>query len=296
MPTLKHNSHMNRLNVTDRARILTMLTEGNSIASACRVTGASKNTVLKLLEDIGHACAAYQDQVMVDLKCNRLQLDEQWAFVGMKARNVPDKLRDTFGYGDVYVWVALDADSKLIPCWHVGPRNADAAHVFIDDLASRLRNRVQIVTDGLKAYIEAIGDAFGAAVDFAQLVKLYGHARGKAEVIRYSPAPCIGTRRTVRTGDVAYDEISTSYVERVNLTMRMSNRRFTRLTNAFSKKLENHMHAISLQFMAYNFCRIHKTLRVTPAMEAGIAEHVWTMEEVVMMADTMPKEIVTRAA
>lgn len=285
---------MNRLDSNVRAAVLQLLVEGNSIASACRITGVAKNTVLKLIEEIGHACAAYQDRVMRDLKCKRLQLDEQWGFVGMKSKNVPSEKKGTFGYGDVYVWVAIDSDTKLVPCWHVGPRDADAAYTFIGDMAARLANRVQITTDGLRHYIDTISDAFGSEVDFAQLVKIYGRPTGTEA--RYSPAPCIGTRKRVITGDVAKSEISTSYVERVNLTMRMNNRRFTRLTNAFSKKLENHMHAISLQFMSYNFCRVHKTLRVTPAMEAGLTDHIWTLDEVVEMAETMRKKIVTRSA
>jgi IS1 family transposase len=286
---------MNRLSIENRAQVLTLLVEGNSIASACRITGVAKNTVLKLVQDIGHACAAYQDRVMRGLNCRRLQLDEQWAFVGMKSKNVPLEKKDTFGYGDVYVWLALDADTKLIPCWHVGPRDADAAYTFIHDLAPRLNHRVQIVTDGLRAYIEAIGDAFGADVDFAQLVKLYGRNPGTNEA-RYSPAPCIGTRKKVVTGYVARDDVSTSHVERANLSMRMHNRRFTRLTNAFSKKLDNHMHAISLHFMFYNFCRVHQTLRVTPAMQAGLTDHIWAMKEVVEMSEMMSRKVVTRYA
>jgi IS1 family transposase len=281
---------MNRLDLRTRASVLQLLVEGNSIASACRITGVAKNTALKLIEEIGHACAAYQDRVMRGLECKRLQLDEQWAYVGMKNKNVPQAKKGTFGFGDVYVWVALDANTKLIPCWHVGPRDADAAYTFIQDLAPRLSRRVQIVTDGLKAYVEAIGDAFGSNVDFAQLVKLYGHHNTGTSEARYSPAPCVGTRKKVVTGRVAKDEVSTSYIERANLSMRMHNRRFTRLTNAFSKKLDNHMHAISLHFMFYNFCRVHKTLRVTPAMEAGLTDHIWTLDEVAEMAETMPQE------
>lgn len=278
---------MNALTTKDRAKILSLLVEGNSINAACRITGVSKNTVLKLLAHVGSACVAYQDRVMSNLKCKRLQLDEQWSFVGMKQKNVPQELRGIFGHGDVYVWLALDANTKLIPCWHVGTRDAESAYEFIHDLAKRLTERVQIVTDGHAAYVQAIDDAFGANVDFAQLIKLYGtQGQTKEDGRRYSPAECIGTRKRVLRGKVSRADVSTSFVERANLTMRMHNRRFTRLTNAFSKKLENHMHAISLHFMYYNFCRQHTSLRISPAMAANVDDHLWDMEEVVMMADT----------
>jgi len=277
---------MNTLSVKQRAMILTLLVEGTGINATCRITGASKNTVLKLLGVVGEACAAYQDRVMRNLTCKRVQVDEIWSFVGMKERNVPKELKGTFGIGDVYTWTAIDADTKLMPCWHVGTRNAVSAKDFIDDLASRLANRVQLTSDGHNVYVEAVSSAFGANVDFAQLVKIYGIPPGPEAQRRYSPAECLGAEKLPRFGNPDMDHISTSYVERANLTMRMHMRRFTRLTNAFSKKLDNHMHAISLHFMFYNFCKIHKSLRVTPAMEARIDDHVWSMEEVVMMADT----------
>lgn len=278
---------MNRLTTKDRARILSVLCEGMGVNAACRVTGASKNTVLKLLADVGEACALYQDRVMNGLTCKRIECDEIWSFVGMKERNVPEELKGVLGVGDVYTWTAIDADTKLVPCWHVGTRAIESARPFIQDLADRLTNRVQLTTDGHKAYLTAVEEAFGSGIDFAQLVKIYGNeGQTKEDTRRYSPAECTGTEKNRITGNPDMENVSTSYVERQNLTMRMHMRRFTRLTNAFSKKLENHMHAISLYFMFYNFCKIHKTLRVTPAMEAGIDDHVWTLEEVVMMADT----------
>lgn len=278
---------MNRLTTKDRASILSVLCEGMGINAACRITGASKNTVLKLLAEVGEACALYQDRVMNDLNLKRVECDEIWSFVGMKQRNVPDELAGSFGLGDVYTWTAIDADTKLVPCWHVGTRTVESARFFISDLAGRLASRVQLTTDGLKAYITAVEEAFGRDIDFAQLVKLYGNeGQTKEDARRYSPAQCTGAEKKRVTGNPDMANVSTSYVERQNLTMRMHMRRFTRLINGFSKKLENHMHAISLYFMYYNFCKIHKTLRVTPAMEAGIADHIWDLEEVVMMADT----------
>lgn len=278
---------MNRLTTKDRARILSVLCEGMGVNAACRVTGAAKNTVLKLLADVGEACALYQDRVMCGLKLKRIKCDEIWSFVGMKQRSVPEEAKGVFGLGDVYTWTAIDADTKLVPCWHVGTRDAESAYTFIHDLAKRLDGRVQLAMDGHKAYILAIEDALGANIDFAQLVKLYGNAgQTKKEVRRYSPAECTVIEKKRITGNPLMADVSTSYVERQNLTMRMHMHRFTRLTNAFSKKLENHMHAISLYFMFYNLCKTHKSLRVTPAMEAGITDHMWDLEEVIEMADT----------
>ena len=285
---------MNRLTTKDRARILASLCEGVGVNATCRLTGASKNTVLKLLADVGEACALYQDRVMAGLKLKKVQCDEIWSFVGMKERNVPVELKGVFGLGDVYTWTAIDADTKLVPCWHVGTRDIESARLFINDLAKRIDGRVRLTTDGYKPYLTAVEKAFGSNIDFAQLVKIYGNERQtKEDMRRYSPAVCTGAEKKPISGNPDMKEISTSYVERQNLTMRMHIRRFTRLTNAFSKKMENHMHAISLYFMFYNFCKIHKTLRVTPAMEAGIDDHLWSLEEVIMMADTMPKNFVT---
>ena len=278
---------MNRLSQSDRAKIIGMLVEGNSVASTCRMSGASKNTVLKLLADVGDACAAYQDRAMRDLKLRRVQADEIWSFVGMKQKNVCNENVGVFGYGDVYTWTAIDADTKLIPCWHVGTRGAESAYTFIHDLAGRLSSRIQLTTDGHKIYVEAVEDAFGTDIDYAMLVKHYSNPSDyRAAEKRYSPSKFVSADKRRIVGNPDIDEVSTSYVERSNLTMRMNVRRFTRLTNAFSKKLENHMHAISLYFMHYNFCRVHKTLRVTPAMEAGLTDHIWEIEEVIMMSDT----------
>ncbi|HUW39059.1 MAG TPA: IS1 family transposase [Rhodocyclaceae bacterium] len=278
---------MNRLTTKDRARILSVLCEGMGVNAACRITGASKNTVLKLLADVGEVCALYQDRVMTGLQLKRIECDEIWSFVGMKQKNVPEELAGVFGLGDIYTWTAIDADTKLVPCWHVGTRGLESAKLFISDLSSRLDARVQLTTDCHKAYLQAFEESFGRDIDFAQLVKLYGNeGQTKEDARRYSPAQCTGAEKKRVTGNPDMENVSTSYVERQNLTMRMHMRRFTRLTNAFSKKLENHMHAISLYFMFYNFCKIHKTLRVTPAMEAGITDHVWDLEEVIEMADT----------
>jgi IS1 family transposase len=276
---------MNKIGLEKRTQIVAMLVEGNSINSTCRMSGASKNTVLKLLAEVGDACAAYQDRVMNNLTCKLVQCDEIWSFVGMKQKNVPEEMKGVFGVGDVYTWTAIDADTKLIPCWHVGTRDGLCAHQFITDLASRLANRVQLTTDGHKAYIRAVEKAFGRDIDFAQLVKIYGEEPQQGQR-RYSPAQYKRSEIQIINGNPDKAQISTSYVERANLTMRMGMRRFTRLTNGFSKKLENHMSAISLHFMHYNFCRIHKTLRVTPAMEAGLTDHVWDLMEVLEMVET----------
>ena len=285
---------MNKLTIEKRAEIVAMICEGSSINSTCRMSGASKNTVLKLLAEVGEACALYQDRVMVGLTCKRIQCDEIWSFVGMKEKNVPEDVKGVFGVGDVYTWTSICADTKLMPCWHVGTRGAVSASIFMNDLASRLANRVQLTTDGHKVYIDAVEEAFGGEIDYAMLIKQYGNEGLPVEAARrYSPAECTGTEKRRINGDPDIKHVSTSYVERANLTMRMNIRRFTRLTNAFSKKLENHMHAISLFHMHYNFCRIHKSLRVTPAMEAGLTDHVWDLEEVLEMVETARKNVVT---
>lgn len=270
---------MNRLNKEDRAKIVACLVEGNSIRATVRLTGASKNTIAKLLRDLGAACSAYQDKTFRNLTCRRLQCDEIWSFVGCKQKNVTPDNKDN-GWGDCWTWTAICADSKLIPCWFVGTRDGSAAYHFMHDLAGRLASRVQLTTDGHKAYLNAVEDAFGSEIDFAQLVKIYGNALEGGEV-RYSPAICMGARKAVISGTPDRNHISTSYAERANLSMRMGMRRFTRLTNGFSKKLEQHENALALYFMFYNFCRIHQTLRVTPAMEAGVSDHVWSIEEII---------------
>ena len=253
------------------------------------MTGTAVNTVVKLLQELGAACLDYQDEVMHDLPCKRLQADEIWSFVYSKAKNVPVEHKGEFGYGDVWTWTALDAETKLVPCWRVGNRDAREAFYFMQDLACRLANRVQLTTDGYGAYLSAAEGVFGHDIDYAKLIKIYGHSSEEAQR-RYSAADCIGTETKVRQGNPEETHISTSYVERQNLTMRMSMRRFTRLTNAFSKKLENHMHALALYFMHYNFARPHKSLanpyHRTPAMAAGLTDHVWTHEEIIGLLDS----------
>src|SRR5437588_6763427 len=268
---------MNKLDINRRVQVIAALVEGNSIRATSRMTGASKNTIIKLLEDVGAACAKYQDEVFRNLTCIRLECDEIWSFCYAKKKNVSPEHQGIFGYGDVWTWVAIDADTKLVPCWHVGRRDAVAANEFMNDLASRLKSRVMLTTDGLKAYLEAVEGAFGCDIDFAQLVKIYGKAQDE---VRYSPAECIGTHTEVISGDPFPPMISTSMVERQNLTMRMSIRRFTRLTNAFSKKLENHALSVALHYMHYNFCRIHKTLKISPAMAAGVTSRLWDITDV----------------
>lgn len=275
---------MNKLDKTRRTQVIRCLVEGNSIRSTVRMTGVAKNTVVKLLADIGQVCLKYHDENVRRLRSKRIQCDEIWSFCYAKEKNVPSDKRGLFGYGDVWTWTALDADSKLIVGWTVGTRGAATAYDFMQDLASRLANRIQLTTDGHRAYLMAVEDAFGADVDFAMLVKLYGH--DAEPEVRYSPAECIGCQTAAITGVPDPQHVSTSFVERQNLTMRMMMRRFTRLTNAFSKKLDNHVAALALYFMYYNFCRIHQTLRVTPAMEAGIATHIWEVEELVGLLDS----------
>ncbi len=268
---------MNRLNAAKRAQIIAALIEGNSINATCRMLGVGKHTVLRLLEDAGCACAAFHDVFVRGIESRRIQCDEIWAFVGAKMKNTsPEKIEQ--GWGDVWTWTAIDADTKLIVSYTLGQRGAATAHEFMQDVASRVATRIQLTTDGHRVYAEAVEGAFGADIDYAMLVKLYG-ASGDNPESRYSPATCIGCRTGVLSGHPDPKHISTSFVERQNLSMRMGMRRFTRLTNGFSKKLENHGHQVALYFMHYNFCRIHKTLRVTPAMEAGLADHPWTLEE-----------------
>jgi IS1 family transposase len=271
---------MNRMDTARRAQVIRCLIEGNSINSTVRMTGVAKNTVLKLLVEIGDACSEYLDGVMRDLPCQRLQADEAWSFCFAKAKNVKPEHFDDGGYaGDVWAWVAIDADTKLIPTWTLGRRDAATAREFIDDLAGRLANRVQLTTDGLKVYIHAVLNAFGTAIDFSVLHKVYGADRPDAA--RYSPAECIGCEKKIILGNPDPDHISTSYIERQNLTMRMSMRRFTRLTNGFSKKMENHAASVALYMMYYNFGRKHATLGTSPAVKAGVADHIWSVEEII---------------
>ncbi len=275
---------MNKLTREKRAQIIGMMVEGVSIRSITRLTGTSKNTVAKLLEDAGDAFLDYQRRTLRDLPCKRIQCDEIWSFCGMKEKTAKAKGAERpKNVGDVWTWTGIDADTKLVPCFHVAGRDAGAAYDFIMDLADRLANRVQLTTDGHKAYLNAVDFAFGGQVDYAMLVKLYGAV--PAGEARYSPPKCIGARAEEISGDPDPDHISTSYVERQNLSMRMGMRRFTRLTNAFSKKAENHAHALAIYFMHYNFVRIHQTLRCTPAMEAGVTDRLWSLDDMAALVE-----------
>lgn len=273
---------MNKKSIKDRAQILRCLVEGNSIRSTVRLTGASKNTITKLLVEVGEACLNYHDSHVIGLPCKRLQVDEIWSFVYAKQKNVPDLKQGRAG--DIWTWTAICAETKLVASWLVGNRDADTAEYFARDLAFRLNDRIQLTSDGLKLYIDAVHEAFGDNIDYAMLVKLYNETREGQK--RYSPTQFIGTRKKVVSGNPSSTGISTSFAERQNLTMRMSMRRFTRLTNGFSKKIENHMHAVSLHFMYYNFCRVHSTVKSTPAVTAGLTNRVWTLEDIIDMTDS----------
>jgi len=281
---------MNRLNTEKRVQVVAALVEGNSINATCRMTGVAKHTVLNLLRDLGIACAEYHHRNVRGLRVKRLQADEIWAFCGAKRANV-NKEQKSEGWGDVWTWTAIDADTKLCVSYLIGQRDKGCAHEFIQDCADRIVGRPQITTDALNAYPEAIEAAFGSECDYAQLHKIYG-APEPEEARRYSPSTIIGTDMKTVSGNPDPKHVSTSFVERQNLTMRMHMRRFTRLTNGFSKKLENHGHAVALHFMYYNFCKVHKTLRVTPAMQAGITDHVWTIEELCAL---IPEKIAAKS-
>ena len=274
---------MNRLPLAKRAQMLGLLVEGNSLRAVSRLADVSINTVTKFVVDLGTAVADYQDKTLRNLACKRLQLDEIWSFVYAKEKNASPEMKRTGKAGDIWTWTAICADTKLIPSWLVGNRDAEAATQFICDLSSRLNSRVQITTDGHRAYLMGMEAAFGGQVDYAQLVKIYG--QGPEGQRRYSPPQIVGTETQCCTGSPDPAHISTSYAERANLTMRMSMRRFTRLTNGFSKKVENHEHAVAIHFMWYNFGRVHKTLRMTPAMAAGVSNHVWAFEDVIHLLD-----------
>ena len=252
--------------------------------STARLTGFAKRTIAKFQREIGEACFDFHDKAVRNVKCKRVQVDEVWSFCKMKQKNIPSALHRSPGLGDVWTWIGICPDSKLVVSWHVGKRDAGDAFWFIHDLKERLANRIQLTSDGHRAYLESVESAFGAEVDFAQLVKLYGNEAQTSPEVRYSPAICTGTRRSVICGAPDPEHVSTSICERNNLTLRMSSRRFTRLTNGFSKKVECHAHAVSLHFVWYNFARIHQTIRVTPAMEAGISDHVWSLEEIAELA------------
>jgi IS1 family transposase len=274
---------VNKLSRDKRCQIIASLVEGNSIRATCRMTDTAKGTVLKLLRDVGTVCAEYQDEALRGLSCERLQADEIWSFCHAKQKNLRDEDKRTFGYGDVWTFTAICADTKLVPTWRVGSRDVGTATDFMQDLAARLIHRAQITTDGHTMYLSAVEDAFGANVDYAMLQKIYGADPEPQK--RYSPAKCIGIQKQTVQGNPDWKHVSTSYVERQNLTMRMSMRRFTRLTNAFSKKVENLAHAVALHFMYYNFCRIHRSLRVTPAMAAGVTERLWGIEDIVELLE-----------
>jgi len=274
---------MNRLSNERRAQVVRCLVEGSSIRSTARITGVGKDAILKLIPDMGKACAEFHNRAVRGVSVRRVQCDEIWSFCYAKEKNVPVEKEGT-GAGSVWTWTAIDADSKLIVSYLCGGRDADCALNFMDDLASRVTTRIQITTDGFRAYADAVQGAFGIAVDYAMLIKLYGAPSDRPDT-RYSPAACIGTRTGILSGNPDRQHISTSYVERQNLNLRMGVRRFTRLTNAFSKKFENHCHMVAIYHAYYNFCRVHQTLRVTPAMEAGLSNHIWTMEELVCLLD-----------
>jgi IS1 family transposase len=280
---------MKKLTIKQQSEVVRCLVEGNSIRSTVRITGFAKNTVIKLLGELGCACAAYHNRTVRYLRVRRLQCDEIWEFVGAKAKNTSAE-KKAEGWGDVWTWTGIDADTKLIVSYLVGGRDGGWAKDFMEDCAKRIRNRVQITTDGHKVYLDAVENAFGADIDYAQLQKIYG-APSDEETRRYSPAKCIGCDLKVVSGNPDPAHVSTSYVERSNLTLRMGNRRFTRLTNAFSKKVDNHRHMVALFFLYYNFCRIHSTLRVTPAMEAGISDHVWSLEEMCALLPEVPSAV-----
>lgn len=278
---------MNRLSTEKRAQIIGCLVEGNSIRSTVRMTGAAKNTITKLLADLGEACAEYQDGVFQQLPCKVVEADEIWSYCYAKQKNVPEQFKGTPGYGDVWTFTALCADTKLVPSWLVGERTKYDATYFLEDLASRMAGRIQLSTDGHSMYESSVRQAFGVDVDWAQIQKTY--AADTSQGGKYSPPVCTGTKRRAMKGDPDPERISTSYVERQNLTMRMGMRRFTRLTNGFSRKVENLAHAVSLHFMHYNFARPHRSLKGryprTPAMAAGVADHIWTLEEIAALLD-----------
>lgn len=272
---------MNKLSKQKRAQVVAALVEGASINGVARMTGVTKQTILRLIADLGAACARYQDEKLRNLPCKRVQADEVWSFCYAKDKNLPEELKGKFGFGSVWTWTALCADTKLMISWLVGERSVPYANKFMLDVASRLAHRVQLTVDGHKPYLRAVEGAFGNDIDFAVLEKIYAAPPQENAATRYSPAQCCGTRTHKITGNPDSRHISTSYAERMNLTIRMMNRRFTRLTNAHSKKVANHIHFLNVTFMWYNFARINQALRVTPAMQAGVADHVWTVEEIV---------------
>jgi IS1 family transposase len=280
---------MKKLTTEKRALILQCFTEGMGVNATARMADVSKNTVLKLLADLGPVCRDFQFSTLVNLRCRRIQVDEIWAFTGMKQKNVPPELAGTWGKGDCWTWVAIDADTRLVPAWFVGPRDGQSAAIFMRMLARRVAHRIQLTSDGHKPYLEAVEAAFGSEIDFAQLIKIFNlPEEGETHAERkYSPGECCGTKVEVRTGDPDPRHISTSYSERLNLEIRCKNRRLTRLTNGFSRKVENLEHSMDVGFMVYNFVKIHGSLRVSPAMQAGVTDHVWTYEEVIGLLEAV---------
>lgn len=275
---------MNVLSISERAKVVRCLVDGCSMRATSRITGIARNAIDKLLVELGSACSQYQDSTLRNLSCKRIQVDECWAFLYCKQKQVTETISERQIAGDIWTWAAIDADTKLVPCWCLGKRDAETAQAFVSDTADRLASRIQLTSDGLKAYIGSIVCAFGESVDYAQLVKVYSNnSEGEK---RYSPAECTACEKISVIGDPDPKHISTSYIERQNLTMRMGMRRFTRLTNAFSKKAENHAAAVSLHMMHYNFARVHQTLKTTPAVAAGVADHVWSIEEIVALLDS----------
>jgi IS1 family transposase len=286
---------MNRLDAKTRSQVISCLIEGCSIRSTVRMTGIAKKTVMRLLAEVGAFCEAFQDAAFRNLSSRRIQVDEMWSFVYAKDKNVTPAMAATHeGAGDAWLWVAIDADTKLVPCWALGPRDAATAREFMEDLAGRLKNRVQMTSDGLRLYLEAVDNAFGGFIDYSMLIKIYGiDPEGEK---RYSPARCIGCERKPVAGNPDPKYVSTSYIERQNLSVRMTNRRFTRLTNAFSKKIENHAAAVALGYFAYNFIKIHRTLRVTPAMAAKVTDRLWDVEDLVAAWEASERRTERQAA
>jgi IS1 family transposase len=276
---------MNKLPIEKQKQILHLLVEGNSLRSTSRIADVSINTVTKLLIDVGRACSEYQNKTLRNLNCKNVQIDEIWSFCYAKKANVEKAIAPVEGAGDIWTWTAIDSDSKLVMSWLVGDRTSEYAEEFIQDISSRMSGKIQITTDGHKVYINAVEKAFGCEIDYAMLIKVYGGNSDKNNEKRYSPSRFISTVKQTIVGNPDSSLVSTSYVERQNLTMRMAMRRFTRLTNGFSKKIENHEYAVALHFMYYNFARIHKTLRVSPAMQAGVTNHLWSLEEIAMLAN-----------
>ena len=277
---------MNKLPIAKRVQIINLLVEGSSLRAASRIADVSINTVTKLLVEVGRACEKFHDQTVMFVETKRIQCDEIWSFVYSKQKNIPEGMDETAG--DIWTWTCIDADTKLIISWLVGNRDAETAHLFMNDVATRIKAKPgQLTTDGLKEYQQAVLDAFGSQIDYAQLVKKYNgmSEEGSTAERKYSPGDVVSIKKKLVFGSPDPDHVSTSYVERQNLTMRMHNRRFTRLTNAFSKKVENHCHAIALHFVYYNFVKLHKTLRVTPAMAAGLTKRFMTLEDIVKLAD-----------